>query len=831
MLKKIKNIFKPERYCEGFNLKPYKDKRDMLSGFCLWSCMVDDGVILLKTGALMRSFIFYCPDLGSSSLESINAVSMYFNNALKTLGTGWSTQFEVQRYKTKDYPGAQFDNEAAFIIDKARENNFKKYGEHFASSYYLTFTKELESEIKQKSKMFFFKKDNNEDGYVNTEGIRKEIQNFIITTDKVVSSLKSKLKITPLNSQELITYIHTSTSLKWYSLNFPNHFMFIDRMITTEDLENSIPMKLGEYYIPIISITDFPQSTRPAIFDILNAAKVEYRWSTRFISLSKKEALQNIEKWIKRFYGAKKSAKQLVFEEATKIESGLENQGALSLQADAQNAQEECMTDIHGFGYYTSTLMVWDKNVERALDKARYIENLISSTGFMSIIEEANAFQAFLSMMPGNITSNVRQPLISTGNLSHIIPLSSIWEGMISNDHTKEITGQDAPLIAASTIYGTPFFFNLNVKDVGHTFIFGPTGAGKSTLLNLIEAQFKKYPESNIIILDKDKSARGITMAAGGIYVEPGSDDISFQPLRDLESTVDILWAAEFIEMLLIEQHVTVLPEMKKSIREALNLMKDKDLNSRTLTTFNQYVIYTNPQTGINDIQVGISPYIKGGQYGDIFDADSTSMPLSKWTMIEMGSLMKLSSQAVAPALMFIFKYLENIWEGKHNELTLLVMDEAWIFLQNPIFQKRIESWLLTLRKKNVFCVFATQNVASAKKSDIAEILVQQCLTKVYLADESALSPPQKEGYRFFGLQDFEIEAISHAVMKRDYYYKSPLGSRMFQLDLDNVQLALLTPDHAFLDKLEEKYGKNCEKELAKEILEHKNINYESFFK
>ena len=334
-----------------------------------------------------------------------------------------------------------------------------------------------------------------------------------------------------------------------------------------------------------------------------------------------------------------------------------------------------------------------------------------------------------------------------------------------------------------------------------------------------------------MIIFDKDRSARGNTIAHGGIYVEPGKDDIAFQPLRELESTVDLLWASEFIECLLVEQKINVTPQMKDAIRTAVNLMKDIDENSRTLSTFSQYVNYVNSETGANDIKIGISPYVKGGQYGDIFDADSTSMPLSKWIMIEMGSLMKLSSQAVTPALMFLFKYLEKIWMKDNTSPTLMVLDEAWLYLANPVFEKTIENWLLTLRKAHVACVFATQNIASIKKSNIAEIISQQCLTKIYLADNQAMTPAQKEGYEFFGLDESEVAALQNAIMKQDYYYKSPLGNRMFQLDLDKTQLAIFSPEHDFLDLLETQYGKNTGKPLVKDILLHNNISYDNFFK
>ncbi|MBP5446868.1 MAG: AAA family ATPase, partial [Treponema sp.] len=116
------------------------------------------------------------------------------------------------------------------------------------------------------------------------------------------------------------------------------------------------------------------------------------------------------------------------------------------------------------------------------------------------------------------------------------------------------------------------------------------------------------------------------------------------------------------------------------------------------------------------------------------------------------------------------------------------------------------------------FCIFATQEVSAASKSTLRDTIVQQCLTKIYLADESALS--LSESYRDFGLTDSEIVALSEATMKRDYYFKNPNGSRMFTLDLDALQLALISSDHEILDNLENRYGRNTTKELAFELID-----------
>ncbi len=59
--------------------------------------------------------------------------------------------------------------------------------------------------------------------------------------------------------------------------------------------------------------------------------------------------------------------------------------------------------------------------------------------------------------------------------------------------------------------------------------------------------------------------------------------------------------------------------------------------------------------------------------------------------------------------LTYLFHRLEERFDGRP---TLLILDEAWIFLDHPLFAARIREWLKTLRKKNVAVVFATQSLA-----------------------------------------------------------------------------------------------------------------------
>jgi len=785
-----------------------------------------EGVVIHKDGILQRTFAYRAPDIDSSGALEVNNLAIRVNDFAMRLGAGWAFQLEAQRFQLSEYPETSFDTLAPYLIDREREEAFSTAGRHFDSSYYLTFIWRPPSEnVKKLTSMFIKSGDSSEGGM----GVKQNVEFFVNESDAVASLLANDLILEPLNNNETIAFLHSNISTKRHRISFPHTQILLDRILPDCVLENTLPMKLGDYYIPIVGVNDFPDESYPAILDGLNRARLEYRWVTRYICLSKEEGVKETRKKEKAHRGSRKTFFQTFAEQTSGEPTQAVNHGAGVKEKDSIDAGVEIETDQAALGYLTTCVMVWDTDLARAKKKADLVKTIINSKGFTCKDEDINGLESFQSMMAGQIYANYRALPVMTYNMAHVVPLSSVWAGLRSNIHAFNVTGVDTPLVICSTIEGTPFFLNLNVGDVGHSAVWGPTGAGKSTLLNLLEMQAFKYPGSLVIVFDKGRSCRQCCLAAGGRFYEPAAENaagINFQPLRELETDRDMMDAMDFIEACITVNKENITPQMRASIKESLEKVREIPSNRRTITTFLQYSNYQDPVTNRPVLKEMLGDYSIGGKYGKIFDADASGLSMdTRFLAIEMEALMNRGENCVVPALVYLFNYIEKKFDGR---FTLLILDEAWLFLKNETFSNKIAEWLKVLRKKNVYVIFATQDVADVANSPLKTTIIQQCLTKIYLADPNAVTAGMKSVYSEFGLTEAEINLIASATMKRDYFYTSPIGRRLFQLDLGKLTLALVgSPNHTLLDELSSMYEPGSP--LCAQILAAKNVSYKHY--
>jgi type IV secretion/conjugal transfer VirB4 family ATPase len=758
-------------------LHEYRSSADRLADHLPWAALVAPGTVLNKDGSFSRVLAFRGPDLESATEAELVSACARANNVLKRFGSGWALHFDAERREALGYPTSSFPDAASWLVDQERRASFEASGRHFESRFHLTLTWLPPADSSDSAGRSLIERPDADSG----RDWRAALAQFVAETDRALDLFSAFMpEVRALNSTETLTYLHATISTRRHDIALPETPLYLDGLLADTPLTGGLEPRLGDLHLRTLSVIGFPNLSRPGILDALNHQDFAYRWVTRFIALDKTDATKALTKLRRQWFNKRKSITAMLREVMYNQPAQLLDSDADNKVVDADLALQALGGDHVAFGHLTTTITVSDSDRGRAEDKVRAVERIINGLGFTTIREGVNAVEAWLSSLPGHAYANVRQPLVHTLNLAHLMPLSSVWAGPARNAHLD-----GPPLLVAQTSGSTPFRLATHVGDVGHMLVVGPTGAGKSVLLALIALQFRRYPRSQLIIFDKGFSARAAVLAMGGAHHALGigsdtGDGLAFQPLRRIDKASERSWAAEWIAALLAHERVLVTPEIKEAIWSALTSLASAPVEERTLTGL---VLLLQS----NVLRSALGAYTLDGPYGRLLDAAESDLAFSDVQCFETEALMGQAG-VVAPVLTYLFHRLEERFDGRP---TLLILDEAWIFLDHPLFAARIREWLKTLRKKNVAVLFATQSLADIADSSIAPAIIESCPQRILLPNDRAIEPQGRAAYERFGLNARQIELVSRATPKRQYYLQSARGNRLFELGLGPIALAL----------------------------------------
>ncbi|WP_426689978.1 conjugal transfer protein TrbE [Rhodanobacter ginsengiterrae] len=753
------------------HLAEYRQRPALLADWLPWAGLVAPGVVLDKDGAFQRTARFRGPDLDSATLGELIATTARLNNALRRLGSGWALFIEAERRPAADYPHSEFPEPLSWLVDEERRAAFEETGSHFESAYYLTLLYLPPEESRARAGKLLYEN-------TPTRGVdwRERLNAFVAETGRVFDLLDGVMpEIAWLDDSETLTYLHGCISTRCYAIGVPEVPFHLDALLADTALVGGLSPMLGDQHVRVVTVRGFPTTTWPGMLDDLNRLGFAYRWSTRFLCLDKAEAEKELGRLRRQWFAKRKNVVALLRETIFQQESPLVDTDASNKASDADAALQELGSDQVAFGYVTTTVTVMDADAAAADEKLRMVERAIQGRGFVTIPEMLNAVEAWLSSIPGHAYANVRQPIISTLNLAHLMPVSAVWAGQEKNAHLD-----GPPLIVTRTDGATPFRLVTHIGDVGHTLVVGPTGMGKSVLLAVLAMQFRRYRGSRIFAFDMGRSMRATILGLGGEHYDLGTDGtIAFQPLARIDQESYSTWASEWIEGRLSHEGVAIGPDEKAAIWSALGSLAGAPMEQRTMTGLS--VLLQS-----NALRQALAPYVLGGAHGKLLDADHDRLGRADVQGFEMEELMH-SKAAVLAVLHYLFARFEERFDGAP---TLLILDESWLFLDDPVFAARIRQWLKTLRKKNVSVVFATQSLADIKDSSIAPAIIESCASRIFLPNPQATEPQIRTIYEGFGLNSRQIEIVATAEPKRDYYYQSRLGNRLFDLDLGPIALA-----------------------------------------
>jgi type IV secretion system protein TrbE len=777
------------------NLTEYAKKPKLLADYLPWGFLVGPGIVLNKDGSFLRLAKYRGPDLESATETELIGVTARINNVLKRFGSGWALFFEARRTEASHYPMSNFPDPVSLLVDEERRKSFETEGGHFESSYVLSFGWLPPAETQDKAGAYLIERGDDARSTSDSRGLEWR-DYFTAETDRALDLLSNILpEISFLSDEETLTHLHSCVSTKNHAVSVPAIPAYLDALLADTSFTGGMSPKLGDQHLRTISVLGMPGATTPGLLDELNDLAIGYRWVTRWIALDRPEAQKLLTRKRRQWFAKRKSVTAILREVLFNQETALLDTDASTKAAETNEALEDLGSGDVAFGYVTTTITVAAEDETKADEALRQVERVVNARGFVTIRESFNAVEAWLGSLPGNPYANVRKPIIHTLNLAHIMPISSVWAGPHWNDHLDQ-----PPLLYAATRGSTPFRLNLHVGDVGHTMIVGPTGAGKSVLLAMLALQFRRYEHSQVFIFDKGRSARAAALMMGGVALDLSiGSGLAFQPLSDIDNPATRAFARDWVLALIAHEGIATDPSIKEQVWTALNSLATAPKVERTLTGLSLLL-------QSNQLRQALLPYTLEGPWGSLLDGKDDRLPIADVMHFELEGLMETKG-LVLPVLTYLFHRLEARFDGRP---TLLVLDEAWLFLDSPLFATRIREWLKTLRKKNVAVVFATQSLADIATSSIAPAIIESCPTRIYLPNDRAIETQIREIYERFGLNPRQVEIIARATPKQDYYAQTAKGNRLFELDLGPLALAICSAstlaDHKLMDQLQREH-------------------------
>lgn len=775
------------RFLDEFARRPAR-----LADHLPWAALVAPGVVLGKDGSFLTGLAFRGPDLESATEDELMAVRARLNNALRRLGSGWCLHVDARREPAPGYPESAFPAPAAWLVDAERREAFAGAEPAFETTcrLALTWLPPADETRRLARALFSGLEAPGRDWRTALEAFRREAAAILDLLSDALPEAR------PMDDLDLLGWLHACVSPQTHPVRPDQTPAFLDAALADAPLAGGLAPRLGDHALKVVSVRGLPAATRPGLLDGLSALPFAYRWSVRWIGLDKADAEAEIVRLRKRWFAKRKGLGVLLREAVTREEVPLLDTDAAGKTAECDAALAALGAETCAFGYLTLTVTILEPDAAVAEAKARAVEAALNAQGLIARVEDLNAVEAWLGSLPGEAYADVRRPLVASLNLADLLPVSAVWAGP-----AVDTCLDGPPLAVARTTGSTPFRLALHVGDVGHALVVGPTGSGKSVLLAFLALQWLRYPGARVVFLDKGRSARAASLAVGGAWraLEPGGA-LALQPLARVAEPVERAWAAGWLEDAARAAGLAADPARREAIWTALGALAEAPPAQRSLTVFR--ALLQDPE-----LAAALEPLTLTGPFGGLLDGAGQDLEASLFDTYELEALMAHRA-ALAPALSALFHELERSFDGRP---TLLVLDEAWLFLDETAFAARIRAWLKTLRKKRVAVVFATQALEDVAASSIAATLIESCPTQVFLPNPRALDPAAAAHYAAFGLNRRQLELIAFAAPKRAYYWRQPQGRRLFDLKLSGAGLALCgasaPEDQALIDRVLDEAG------------------------
>jgi type IV secretion system protein TrbE len=558
---------------------------------------------------------------------------------------------------------------------------------------------------------------------------------------------------------------------------------FLDYYLCESHLEcHRGHLRLDKYYVKVLTLKEPSAQSFPLILKQLLEVQASYHVVTEWKKEDSGKTRRTIQAKRRHFHNTKRSFfSQVNLNDLAPQDMLLDDSKESQVRELGESIKE---IELRGnyFGQFSLTVVIYDldpSKVDRACAEFYKVFNVHDAQLYE---EKYNLLNAFLAAVPGHSPFNLRHLHLLNTNYADFSFLFTLHCGEPRNAHLRE-----EYLAVLETNHNAPYFLNLHYRDVAHTMILGRTGAGKSFLLNFLITNLQKYAP-HTFIFDMGGSFESLTQLFAGSYIRVGleSQDFKINPFSLAPTKENLDFLALFLKVLIQGTSGAELdPATERDLYHQIENLYAVDPPLRTLSVF------TNT---LDKQMVGrMAKWIRGGQFGFLFDNAEDTISFSQFQCFDFQK-MRQYPEILEPLLLYILHRANAVITDRliTPKFKAFFIDEAWVFLRNASIQRYAVEALKTWRKHNAGMVFSTQSLDELRRSDILNIIIESCATKIFLANPEM----DRDLYQSqFHLNETEVELIPNLIPKRQFLIKTPELAKIANLNVDPKSYWLYTND------------------------------------
>lgn len=420
----------------------------------------------------------------------------------------------------------------------------------------------------------------------------------------------------------------------------------------------------------------------------------------------------------------------------------------------------------------TFSFWIFSRNLKETLSHAEDIRTYWTSIGFEMRMDRHVLDLLYTQALPLGASKAkthglFRSHTLTSSQASQFLPVLGEWLG--TPNHTMLLTTRRGE-VGGFDLFDSSMNFN--------AVLVAASGAGKSFVTQRIITDYRAEG-AKIWVIDSGRSYQKLAAAIGGTFLEfSPTSDVCLNPFtgylperggqgRQISDDMDML--ASLLERMAAQRDPLDdigVETLKKAIRQTFT----EHQGYTTIRNIVDWLVAQSDDPRAQDLALRLDSFAYG-QYARFFNDHANVNMQNDFVVLELGDL-KNQRQLQQVVLLQLVAQVTNEMYCDSTRKKLLIIDEGWEQLDDPIMSKAMDSVYRKVRKFNGGIITVTQGISDLYKSQSGQSMIDNASWQIILKQKvEAIDSVYKAGqlaldeYNYNMLKTLDTVPGSHSEM------------------------------------------------------------------